>query len=125
MITHHIPNVKAYLIKTLRNEDNVLVELTGCDVSRHSCTLNIPIHYCLDTDGVVAISNQVCNVVHVSSSDIRTILSVVVDIHPGHIVADPVLVALHWSVGPVESNAGRDTTVNAHNGGGWAWFCSG
>ena len=60
-----------------------------------------------------------------SSSDIRAILSVVVDIHPGHIVGDPVLVALHWSVGPVESNAGRDTTVNAQNGGGWSWFCSG
>ena len=59
------------------------------------------------------------------SSDIRAILSVVVDIHPGHIVADPVLVALHWSVGPVESNAGRDTTVNVHNGGGWSWFCRG
>ena len=58
-----------------------------------------------------------------SSSDIIAILSVVVDIHPGHIVADPVLVALHWSVDPVESNAG--TTVNAHNGGGWLWFCSG
>ena len=56
--THHIPNVQVYLIKTLRNEDNVLVELTGCDISRHNCTLNIPIHYSLDTDGVVAISKQ-------------------------------------------------------------------
>ena len=104
---------------------NALAELTGCDISRHSCTLNIPIYYCPDTDGVVAISNKACNVVHVFSSDIRGILNVVVDIHPGHIVADPVLVALHWSVGPVESNAGRDTTVNVHNGGGWSWFCSG
>ena len=118
-------NVQAYLYQTVRNEENVLVELTaaGCDISGHSCTL-IPINYCLDTDGVVAISNKACNVVHASSSDIRAILSVVVDIHPGHIVADPVLVALHWSVGPVECNAGRDTTVNVHNGGGWAWFCS-
>ena len=63
--------------------------------------------------------------VHVFSGDIRATLSVVVDIHPGYIVADPVLVALHWSVGPVESNAGGDTTVNAPNGGKWAWFCSG
>ena len=117
--------MQAFLIKNLRNEENVLVELTGRDSSRHSCTLNIPIHYCPDTDGVVAISNKACNVVHVSSSDIRTIFSVFVNIHPGHIVADFVLVALHWSVGPVESNAGRDTTVNAHNGGGWVWFCSG
>ena len=77
----------------------------------------------MDTDGVVAISSKACNVVHVSYSDIRTTLSVVVDIHPGHIVAGPVLVALHWSVGPVESDAGRDTT-NAHNGG-CLWFCSG
>ena len=40
------------------------------------------------------------------SSDIRAILSVVVNVHPGHIVPDPVLVALHWNVGPVDGNAG-------------------
>ena len=101
-----------------------MFELTCCDISRHSCILNIPIHYCPDTDGVVAISNKACNVVHVYYSDIRAILSVVVNIHPGHIIADPVLVALHWSVGPVESNAGT-TTVNVHKGGGWSWFCMG
>ena len=57
------------------------------------------------------------------SSDIKAIVSVVVDIHPGHIVAFPVLVALHWSVGPVESNAGIWTSIEYLDTRGWLWFC--
>ena len=58
------------------------------------------------------------------SGVIRAILGVVVDIHPGHIVADPVLVALCWSVGPVEGNSGFER-VDDLDIGGWLWFCSG
>ena len=100
------------------------VQLTSRHNSSYRHTRNIPIHYCPNTDGVGVIRNKSCDVVHVFSSDIRAILSAVVDIHPGHIVADPVLVAVHWSVDPVEGNAG------IAGGDGvyireWLWFCSG
>ena len=101
-----------------------IIQLTSQHISRYSDTLNIPIHYRLDTDGVVTISNKTCDVVHVSSSDIRALLSVVVDIHPGHVVSDPVLVALHWSVGPGEGNAGIEGGDVVYIRG-WLWFCNG
>ena len=45
-------------------ENAVTAELTSCDIVGISCTVNT-VHYCLNADGVVAISNKVCNVVHV------------------------------------------------------------
>ena len=109
-------------------ENAVTTQLTGCDIVRISCTVNT-VHYCPNADGVVAISNKVCDVVHVFFSDIRTTLSGVVCIHPGHVVADPAHVALHWCVGPVEGNAGILTAVNVFNSGllrpcsGQKWVC--
>ena len=72
---------------------------------------------CLNTDGVGVIRLKACDVVFSCIGSIRTILSVVVCIHPVHVVADPVLVALHWSVGPGEGNAGINTAVNVFNSG--------
>ena len=56
------------------------------------------------------------------SGVIETTLSVVVDIHPGYVVGDPVLVALHWNVGPIEGNAGIERYDGMDRG--WLWICS-
>ena len=101
-----------------------MVLLTSYHIFSYSCTLKIPIHYCPNTDGVGIINNKTCDVVHVFSGVIRAILGVVVDVDPGQVVADPVLVTLHWSVDPVEGNtgiAGGDVVYIR----GWFWFCSG
>ena len=99
------------------------VQLTSCHIFSYSCTRNIPIHYCSNTDGVGVINNKTCNVVHVFSGVIRAILGVVVNVDPGQVVADPVLVALHWSVDPVEGNTGIERYDGVDRG--WSWFCSG
>ena len=79
----------------------------------------------MNTDGVVVINSKSCVVVHLFSSDIIIAsLGVVVHIHPVHEVAYPVLVALHWSVGPVKGNAGIEGGDVVYIRG-WFWFCSG
>ena len=112
----HYPGVPNYPINgeqlTKKVKFAFLAQLTCCNVLDFGFTCSkMQVHYCLNADGVVAISNKACDVVHVFSSDIRTTLSVVVHVHPGHTVADPVHVALYWSVGPAESNVGSSITT--------------
>ena len=102
----------------------LLVLPTSQHISRYSCTLNIPVHYRPNTDVVGVINNKACDLDHVFCSDTGTTLSVVVNVNPGHVVAGPALIALHWSVGPVEVNAGI-TSGDVVDTRGWLWFCSG